>query len=73
MKKIDIARALRDPEYRSGLTAEEQATLPTHPAGVADLADDALRTVAGGCGPGTPGWTTWIESCIPPGSNAQCP
>ena len=79
MKKIDVARALRDAEYRSRLSADEQALLPAHPAGLSTVADDALRSVTGGCGPtacnscGDPNFTTWIESCIPPGSNADCP
>lgn len=77
MKKIDIARALRDAEYRSRLTTDELASLPTNPAGVASVADDDLRSVTGGCGPtacnscGPIRPTTFALSCPPPGS--MCP
>lgn len=80
MKKIDMARALRDVEYRSRLTADELASLPANPAGVASVADSALRNVTGGCGvtacnncggggPNSP--TSFVWSCVPPGS--YCP
>ncbi len=49
MKKLDVVRAWRDEEYRNGLSAEEQAALPAHPAGVVELADVSLRSIAGGC------------------------
>lgn len=73
MKKIDVARALRDAEYRSTLTAAEQASLPAHPAGVTTVADGALQSVTGGCGPGTPWYTTWVGSCLPNDPNVACP
>ena len=50
MKKVDVVRAWRDAEYRKGLTEEQRAALPAHPAGVVDLDDDTLRSVTGGCG-----------------------
>ncbi len=76
MKKIDVARALRDAEYRSRLSADELAALPANPAGLSTVADDALRSVTGGCGPTAcascgQGPTTWFASCVPP--NAGCP
>ena len=46
-KKTDIVRALRDPRYRRGLSEEQLAQLPDHPAGLIELSDDDLR-VAGG-------------------------
>ncbi len=69
MKKIDIARALRDPEYRGRLSEAEKSLLPAHPAGVSSLADEDLRTITGGCGPSTcnncgPFQTTTNVSCI---------
>ncbi len=67
MKKIDTVRALRDSEYRNSLSAAEQAALPAHPAGVANVVDGDLKSVTGGCG--TP--TTFVMSCVPP--NAHCP
>jgi mersacidin/lichenicidin family type 2 lantibiotic len=60
MNRIDIARALRDAEYRNSLSDAERAQLPAHPAGLSDIEDDALRTVTGGCGPKT----TSISSCV---------
>lgn len=47
-KKIDSAKAMRDPEYRDSLSAEEQSTLPAHPAGLMQLSDDDLEYVVGG-------------------------
>ena len=76
MKKIDVARALRDAEYRSRLSADEIAVLPANPAGLSTVSDDALRSVTGGCGPtacnscGGPGSTPDF-SCMPPGT--MCP
>lgn len=49
-KKVDVVRAWRDEEYRNSLTEEERASLPENPAGMADVSDSVLRSVAGGCG-----------------------
>jgi mersacidin/lichenicidin family type 2 lantibiotic len=49
MKKQDIIRAWKDEEFRLSLTDEQRAQLPQNPAGVIELADDELRSVAGGC------------------------
>lgn len=77
-KKIDIARALRDPAYRNTLTDTERAQLPAHPAGLSSFDDNVLRSISGGCtftgcstcnspvGPTTVDW-----SCV--GPNQQCP
>ena len=75
MKKIDTVRALRDAEYRNSLTEAERAQMPAHPAGVASISDDALRSVTGGCGY-TKGSlcdliSTPAMSCVPPGTH--CP
>jgi mersacidin/lichenicidin family type 2 lantibiotic len=43
----DIIRAWKDPEYRAGLSAEEQALLPAHPAGSPELEDAALDGISG--------------------------
>ena len=48
MKNIDIARALKDAEYRATLTAEERALLPANAAGVVELSDGDLLAVSGG-------------------------
>ena len=37
-----IIRAWKDEEYRLSLSEEEQAQLPTHPAGIIELTDEAL-------------------------------
>jgi mersacidin/lichenicidin family type 2 lantibiotic len=49
-KNIDIARAWRDEDYYMSLTEEERASLGDHPAGVVDVADEVLTSIAGGCG-----------------------
>lgn len=49
-KNIDVARAWRDEDYYLSLTEEERASLGDHPAGVV-VADEALASLTGGCGP----------------------
>ena len=49
MKKRQIIEAWRDEDYFLGLSEEERAALPAHPAGVTSVKDEALRSVAGGC------------------------
>jgi mersacidin/lichenicidin family type 2 lantibiotic len=44
----NIVRAWKDPEYRLGLSAAEQARLPENPAGTVELTDDELNAAAGG-------------------------
>ena len=48
MTKKDIIRAWKDAEYRQSLSEAERAVLPEHPAGLIDLTDAELATVAGG-------------------------
>ena len=48
MSKKDIIRAWKDGEYRQSLSEAERAMLPEHPAGLIDLTDAELATVAGG-------------------------
>ncbi len=48
MNRVDIVRAWKDPVYRAGLTAEERADLPGHPAGIMELEDELLKSVAAG-------------------------
>ncbi len=74
MKKrnVDVVRAWRDEEYRNSLSEAERATLPEHPVGLADIDDDVLRSVTGGCcEPGVWTYTKPACSCVPPGY--QCP
>ena len=49
MKKNDILRAWRDPDYYASLSAEERAALPANPAALPEADDDILQSVAGGC------------------------
>jgi mersacidin/lichenicidin family type 2 lantibiotic len=44
---IDIARALKDPEYRKSLTQQELASL----AGSGELSEGELASISGGAGP----------------------
>lgn len=69
-KKIDVVRAWRDEEYRNSLTAEERASLPENPAGLAVISDQTLRSITGGCG-STQQCTTAVCSCVRPPE--QCP
>lgn len=70
-KNIDVVRAWRDEEYRNSLSAEERASLPENPAGLATINDDILRIITGGCGvkPFTtacePGSRS-VDSCVSP-------
>jgi mersacidin/lichenicidin family type 2 lantibiotic len=48
MTKKDIIRAWKDEEYRTSLSEAERAKLPKHPAGLIELTDVELATVAGG-------------------------
>jgi mersacidin/lichenicidin family type 2 lantibiotic len=47
---IDIVRAWKDEEYRSSLSAEQQALLPANPAGELELSDADLEAVHGAHG-----------------------
>ncbi len=48
MADLDIIRAWKDEEYRESLSEEERKLLPDHPAGVIELSDADLESVAGG-------------------------
>jgi mersacidin/lichenicidin family type 2 lantibiotic len=70
MNKNDVIRAWKDPFYRASLPEEAQAALPQHPAGVADLTDDQIRTL------GASGGTTTAPTCTNytfANLNACCP
>ena len=47
MRKRDVIRAWIDPEYRSTLNADELSRLPSHPAGLIELTDEALASASG--------------------------
>ena len=57
MNKTDVIRAWKDPFYRASLSEEAQAALPQHPAGIADLTDDQIRTLS------VSGGTTTAPNC----------
>jgi mersacidin/lichenicidin family type 2 lantibiotic len=48
MSPVDIIRAWKSEEYRRSLSASERAALPAHPAGMIELTEAELETVAGG-------------------------
>ncbi len=48
MSHEDIIRAWKDEEYRNSLSEEQRAQLPENPAGLIDLADADMESVAGG-------------------------
>jgi mersacidin/lichenicidin family type 2 lantibiotic len=49
MKKLDIARAIKDRDYFDSLSPEQQAVVSAmNPAGVAEIGDAELETVTGG-------------------------
>jgi mersacidin/lichenicidin family type 2 lantibiotic len=53
MNKNDVIRAWKDPVYRAGLSAEEQAQLSVHPSGILNLDEEQLKLAAGGAIPRT--------------------
>lgn len=58
MSIANIIRALKDPEYRNSLSAEQRAQLPAHPAGIIDLTPAQLEAIHGGQRPQPPTGTT---------------
>ena len=50
-ESVDVIKAWKDPEYRANLTEEQRASLPTSPAGTAELSEEQLREIAGGTTP----------------------
>ena len=48
MSNEDIIRAWKDPEYRNSLTEEQRSQLPENPAGLVELTDTSMESVAGG-------------------------
>ena len=48
MSNIDIVRAWKDEDYRASLSEAEQAMLPENPAGLVELADEDMSSMAGG-------------------------
>jgi mersacidin/lichenicidin family type 2 lantibiotic len=53
---LDVARALKDPEYRKTLTAEDLVVLSQSPAAMSELSDAELAALSGGTTPTTDWW-----------------
>ena len=67
-----IIRAWEDPEYRSGLSAEELAALPESPVGAIELTDAELSQVLGAAQSGASvGCNT--KTCVTTRGNSQNP
>jgi mersacidin/lichenicidin family type 2 lantibiotic len=48
MSNFDIIRAWKDEEYRNSLSEEQRSQLPENPAGMIELSDEDMESVAGG-------------------------
>ena len=46
----NLVQAWKDEAYRQSLSAEEQAMLPTNPAGEIELTESELEALSGACG-----------------------
>ena len=68
MKKDQIIRALRDPEFRASLEVNDKAEL--NGFGEIEMNDETLINITGGCGCAVRP-TTWLASCVAPGE--PCP
>ena len=72
MRKVDIIRALEDPDYRSSLSPEECAMLPVNPVGEIELSEDELREVMGAAQSGSSvGCNT--KTCVTTRGNSNNP
>ena len=58
-----IIRAWKDEEYRLSLNEEELAQLPTHPAGIIELTDEALDHLLAQGGSIPESKSCWTQSC----------
>ena len=48
MSNEDIIRAWKNQEFRNSLSKEQRSQLPENPAGLIELSDTEMETVAGG-------------------------
>ena len=51
MSQQDIIRAWKDAEFRVSLSDAQRSQLPENPAGMIELSDAVLETIAGGAAP----------------------
>jgi mersacidin/lichenicidin family type 2 lantibiotic len=63
LQRLDIVRAWKDAEYRKNLSDVQRAQLPTNPAGLVELMDDELDSVAGGGMPQTAIYLSCEDRC----------
>ena len=47
-ENIDVVKAWKDPEYRDSLTQDQRDRLPENPAGLVELSDEDMSSIAGG-------------------------
>jgi len=47
MSNVDIIRAWKDQDYRSSLSAEALASIPSNPVGMIELSDEDLGRASG--------------------------
>ena len=64
MSDLDIIRAWKDEVYRTSLSADEQAHLPTNPAGAMELSEDELQGVDGGTTPTTVPFSIYVTQLV---------
>jgi mersacidin/lichenicidin family type 2 lantibiotic len=55
---VDIARAWKDEEYREKLSGAERVRVPANPAGLIELTEVDLASIAGGMD-----WDNQTNSC----------
>jgi mersacidin/lichenicidin family type 2 lantibiotic len=66
MSQENIIRAWKDETFRNSLSAEERSLLPPHPAGILELTEAELQSVAGGKGTPCYDCTAGIIACTLP-------
>ncbi|MDJ0615911.1 MAG: mersacidin/lichenicidin family type 2 lantibiotic [Calothrix sp. MO_192.B10] len=64
MSNVDIIRAWKDEDYRASLSPEQQAQLPENPAGLIDLTEEDMSSLAGGM-VADPTHTKTCKHCCP--------
>lgn len=78
-KRIDVARALRDPMYRASLSPEEQSLVPDHPAGFGELTEAELSMIQGAAADEDTGSKPSVCMCVVtqtgtgPNCSCDCP
>lgn len=73
MKKDEIIRAWRDPDYFFSLSDDQRAGLPANPAGMVELSEDALLNVMGAShGTCYQSCHFTAECCTCPGGSGCC-